>query len=100
MKVDTKELLRKQLQTALVPKNFTVTFNAVANATIDLGILTDLVPSGWSPLTMMPVIPTGVNTETFGNTVDWLIYGGHLYVKTYRTQANVSLQFYCLCVML
>ena len=100
MKLDVKELIKKELQSTLVAKDFTATFNAVANSLIDLGLLSDLLPSGWSPLTMMPVVPSGVNTNVFGNSVDWLIYEGHLYVKTYMTLSNVSLQFYCLCIML
>ena len=99
MKADVKALLNKTIGALPILKSFTVQLNAVANSIVDLGLLTSLVPTGYSPITMMPVVPHGVDTNIFGNTVDWLIYDGHLYVKTYLTAQNVQLEFYCLCLM-
>ena len=98
MKAELEELLLKTILTLPSVKSFTVNLNAVANGIVDLGPLTDLLPTGWSPVTIMPVVPHGVNTNIFGNTVDYLIYDGHLYVKTYTASSNVSLEFHCLCL--
>lgn len=85
-------------QVVPVLESFHVTFNAVANSLVNLGALTDLLPTGWSPVTMMPVVPTSVDTNIFNNHVEWMIYNGNLYVKTYLTRSNVDLEFYCLCL--
>ncbi len=88
------------LNNRIITKSKRVTFNAIANNTVDLGIVKTLF-SFQDPAylaSLIAVIPQGVDTTIFNNHVELLMFvnstGLHLYVKTYKAANNISLDLY------
>lgn len=73
---------------------FEKTFDAVENRMVEIGRLNGFAPEGYSFIMIFPFVPQGQNTNVFNNSVQFLVYDGMLYVKTFQTESNVKLQFY------
>jgi len=69
------------------------TFNATNGGTINLGSINSKISSAYDAVAAMPLIASGTDTGIFGNSVQWMIYDGKIYVKTFKNQNNVKLYF-------
>lgn len=74
------------------------TFTATNGGTINLGSINAKVSSAYDVVAAMPLIASGTDTGIFGNAVQWMIYDGRVYVKTYKNANNVALYFTVICV--
>lgn len=69
------------------------TFNATNGGIINLGSINSKISSEYDAVAAMPLIANGTDTGIFGNAVQWMIYDGKIYVKTFKNQNDVKLYF-------